>query len=132
VPLTCADGGQRPIVGSNYDQTCTTDADCVAIAQGNACSVLSDCTAAINNRSLARYMTDTAGTPCYGDGATDCMSTQYACCQAGICTVSGICFPPPDSQCLAAGGMCTAESYLGCSPGPANSCPKGTGVCCLQ
>jgi hypothetical protein len=132
VPLTCADGGQQPIVGYNYDQTCATDTDCVGIAEGNACSVLSSCTSAINIRALARYKTDTAGTPCYGYGATDCMVTELACCLAGLCSVSGDCYRPPnDSRCLAAGGVCT-ESSVDCSPGPSNSCPNGTGFCCLQ
>ncbi len=136
VPLTCADGGQKPIVAYNYDQTCDADTDCVAIAQGNACSALGPPgTAAINRGALARYNADTAGTPCFDPNP---WGDTPACCTSGICAVTGSCQlrqsgPPDDSACKAVSGNCTAmpcEPY-GWQNGPANSCTNGLNCCLL-
>lgn len=66
VPKTCPDGIDRPIRASNYDQSCTTDTDCVGIDEGSACSDLSPCGgASINRDAYAKYQSDTASVPCF-------------------------------------------------------------------
>ena len=59
----CAPDGSLPLIeASNYDQSCTTDSDCIAIAEGDVCTPCGiGCTnAAINVAAHARYKADVA------------------------------------------------------------------------
>jgi hypothetical protein len=140
VPEACADGGEEPVVASNYDQTCTTDTDCVPIAEGNACSMVGPClTGLINKSSLARYQADTAGVPCYG--LSNCIEALPQCCMGGSCQMGSVCAltsPTDDSACVDAGGVCSnnpfafqCDTVAGLGVGPPNSCPDSK-ICCLQ
>jgi hypothetical protein len=93
-PDACADGGEQPIVASNYDQSCTTDMDCILIAEGNACSIVGPCpTAAINKgAAYSKYQSDIANTPCFG--VSSCGSYSGPCCRHGICQMNFACSSP--------------------------------------
>jgi hypothetical protein len=107
LPDACADGSERPIRASNYDQSCATDTDCVAITEGNACSLIGPCpTGAINKGSYARYQADTAGLPCFS--ISSCPVHAGPCCRAGSCQMNAGCSSPSDTlaACADAGGAC--------------------------
>jgi hypothetical protein len=95
-----------PVQAANYDQACTVDSDCVAVAEGNPCMACGlGCTsgATINVGALAKYRSDIANTPAalsVADGG--CLDTcgtvsgrsDYGpfCC-SGMCHVGGPCVP---------------------------------------
>jgi len=62
----CPDGGPNVISGSNYDQSCTTDSDCLEVSGGDACYIcILTCGAepiVINRSSYPRYMADVSRT----------------------------------------------------------------------
>jgi hypothetical protein len=133
-PTACPDGGERPIVASNYDQTCSTDEDCTPIAEGNACSLIGPCsTAVISKTSLPRYQADIVGVPCYG--LAGCPAETPPCCRAGTCQTGAACNAPSDTlpACADAGGSCVAF-VIECGSqgaGPPDACAYADEMCCL-
>jgi hypothetical protein len=101
-PAACTDANVQIIQASNYDQTCKTDADCMAVGEGNACyACVIECTSAtINVNAHSRYLADVAKTPAgrYA-GSTGCHCPEPGgfgpCCIAGACHY--------DMQCPAPG-----------------------------
>jgi hypothetical protein len=134
VPDACADGAERPIQASNYDQSCTTDMDCVAMAEGNACSLISPCAnAAINRGALAQYQSDIAQAPCYA--LAGCPAGFGPCCRQGSCQMN-TCYSTADTlpACADAGGAC-APFVAQCGSkgaGPPDACAYPDETCCLQ
>jgi hypothetical protein len=135
-PDACADGGEQPIVASNYDQSCTTDMDCILIAEGNACSIVGPCpTAAINKgAAYSKYQSDIANTPCFG--VSSCGSYSGPCCRHGICQMNFACSSPADTlpACADAGGTCS-PFVAACGSqgaGPPDACAYPDETCCLQ
>jgi hypothetical protein len=135
-PDACADGGEQPIQASNYDQSCTTDIDCVAIGEGNACSLISPCpNAAINKGALGRYQSDIAQAPCYE--LAGCPAEFGPCCRHGSCQMD-TCYSTATADtlpaCADAGGACAP--FVGqCGSngaGPPDSCAYPDETCCLQ
>jgi len=96
----CPDGGPNFISGSNYDQSCTTDFDCLEVSGGDACYVcIITCGAepiVINRSSYPRYMADVSrtlaaaaqpgvGCGCPG-GASPSPGPAGPFCRGGTCT----------------------------------------------
>jgi hypothetical protein len=76
------------IRASDYDQSCTTDSDCMAVTEGNSCRPCFACpNAAINGRDLDRYQSDVAAATTVVN-TCDCFA-PLACCHAGRCGVRG-------------------------------------------
>ena len=94
----CPGGGPKVIAGSDYDQSCMTDSDCLEISGGDACYV---CTiscrtdpVAINRSSYPRYMAD--------------ISRTLAAAQMGVgCGCPANTRPRAGPSCR--GGKCTAD-----------------------
>jgi hypothetical protein len=87
-----------PPKGSSYDQSCTTDSDCLAVGFGDACLVCEiGCVAnaAISKSAEAQYRSDVAKTPANG---VDCGCPEEL--PGGPCCIGGMC--QFGSQCLAA------------------------------
>ena len=88
-PAPCTTSNVQPVQASDFDQSCTVNAECAAVGEGNACD---PCTAgcynaAINFRAvpqyLARFPMTPAGAP---SGATcSCPASFFACCRNGAC-----------------------------------------------
>ena len=89
------------IHASSYDQSCTTDSDCVAVAEGNACIACGfNCAnAVINVSAQAQYRADIANTPA-GSSESDpacvsgCPAEFVPCCRAGQCRTDSTCSMP--------------------------------------
>jgi hypothetical protein len=102
----CTDASAQLIQASNYDQSCTTDKECVAVAEGDFCSPgAGNCgNAAINMSSYAQYQADVAKTraaSCYAPGS--CGGGAGPCCSAGKCLLGSQCAPavlPGDAAAL--------------------------------
>jgi hypothetical protein len=109
---TCANAGTQNIMASNYDQSCRTDSDCVAIEEGNFCNPGANdgCTnAAINKSALAQYQADLAKTQagvCYG--LSGCGAEFGPCCQSGMCSVNFACNNPLTGDASADAGTMSA------------------------
>jgi hypothetical protein len=77
------------IRAADYDQTCTTDSDCVGVVEGNLClpNMCSDCTnAAVSTKAQAQYEADFANkdsTPTI----CPCPLGPAAVCKNGVCGV---------------------------------------------
>jgi len=85
---TCTDANVQLIQASNYDQSCTTNSDCIAVGEGNACYVCEiECTsAAINKSAESQYKADVAKTPAAEGGALcGCPAEFGPCCRGGTC-----------------------------------------------
>jgi hypothetical protein len=85
----CTDGG---ITASSYDQSCTIDSDCIAVAEGDSCSLCGfNCpNAAINVGQYGKYLADIAYTPADISGQRQacsdvCRVTNAPCCVGGAC-----------------------------------------------
>lgn len=92
-----ADGATSPCVvrASMYDQTCTSNADCVPVFDGNVCSAQCRCeNSGINRKDFARY---TANFP-HTDGGIVC-----PCPPQAIACLNGLCAPCNGSQCSVPG-----------------------------
>lgn len=90
----CTDGG---IAASSYDQSCTIDSDCIAIAEGNSCSLCGfNCpNAAINVGQYGKYLADIAYTPADLSGQRQacsgvCGVTSAPCCVGGACQACAV------------------------------------------
>jgi hypothetical protein len=86
---SCSDGGIR---AADYDQSCTTDVDCIAIAEGDSCNLCAfNCpNATIGVGGQAKYLSDIANTaagissrrpPC----VSGCGLWVFPCCDGGRC-----------------------------------------------
>jgi hypothetical protein len=91
-PGDCTDANVQLIQASSYDQSCTTDTDCVPISEGNACDALfgSCCAnATISRAAFAQYQSDLAKTrvaSCTTGGRFTCNCATYPiCCLGGSC-----------------------------------------------
>jgi hypothetical protein len=108
------------IRASDYNQSCTTNADCVEVGEGNSCypCALWCSTTAINGRDLDRYRSDVATALSLSgvEAAIEagamivchCPADMGACCRAGRCT-TGIRCEPCDP-----GVRCTTDSDCAC------------------
>jgi hypothetical protein len=136
---SCADPNAEVLQASNYDQACTTDTDCVGVAEGNFCQPNAGCpNAAINQAALPRYMADVGKT--YGGGSCTAFSScgfYYGpCCHQGMCQMNTGCDAKPSDTlpaCAEAGGACsTFVTSCGVrDAGPPDSCAYPDEMCCL-
>ena len=106
---SCTDANIQLIVASNYDQSCTTAADCIAVGEGNACypCVIACPTAAINAGAKAKYLSDVAKTPAADQAGAfcGCPAAFNPCCRGGTCHADLQCQSPepvPDASTDAA------------------------------
>lgn len=90
---TCSDvddGGAPPCSGaidaSDYDQSCTTDADCVAVYTGSVCGGCFCPNGAVGSKGFAAYQTDWNA---YGPPASVCFCPLLPTpvCTGGVCTM---------------------------------------------
>lgn len=92
--FSCNDADVQLIDASNYDQSCQTDSDCLAVAQGNFCLVgAANCTsAAINRNAYSQYQLDVART---NAGMcvviSSCPVEGVPCCDRGSCRMGMAC-----------------------------------------
>jgi hypothetical protein len=96
------DGGTCLIRASDYDQSCSTDSDCVRVAGGvpvdfgDYCQFLCRCGLdAINRGSANQYVGDVSRTP-LGSGCTygqicSCGFAGGPCCREHKCTTGSVC-----------------------------------------
>jgi hypothetical protein len=86
---SCADGSDELIVATNYDQSCKTTSDCVAVGVGDVCYPCEiECpSAAINVGAHAKYLADVAKTPAGSETGEFCGCPAYGTlsCVAGQC-----------------------------------------------
>jgi hypothetical protein len=141
--LPCADANAQLIKASNYDQSCQTDSDCVAVAEGNFCRPgAADCpSASISKSASAQYWADVGKTHAAVCEApiSGCLGGAGApCCRHGACSID--CVAPSDglAGCASAGGWCVYGS-TGLNPcgsldevGPPDSCAYSDQTCCVR
>jgi hypothetical protein len=94
--VDCTDAKPQLIEASNYDQSCKTDSDCVAVSEGNACApgFLNCPSVASNVDAMPQYNADVAMTNaaiCVWFG--DCALSLPPCCRGGTCQTGGQCGP---------------------------------------
>ena len=129
----CDDMTAQNIVASDYDQSCTTSADCVPAAEGNGCNPGAfDCPmAAINVADEARYMADVAKThaaTCYAPA--NCPEEFTPCCRAGHCYADLQCQEEAGAPDAGDGGVPDASPEAGTiACGPAHTCDAATEFC---
>jgi hypothetical protein len=93
---TCGDNGVLNVLAADFDQRCESDADCVAIGEGNACfpCAMSCTNAAINKADEANYQTAVAKAPPHtGINITcgSCPRQPMSCCIQGRCHADSNC-----------------------------------------
>jgi hypothetical protein len=133
---TCTDANVQLIQASNYDQSCTSNSDCIPVGEGNACypCAIACPSAAINASAKGRYLSDVAKTPAADLAGVNCGCPDAfsPCCRGGTCHADFQCqsaVPAGDEACTAAGGQCV---FGGCSnPGP-RACGTAGMFCCLN
>ncbi len=109
--VDCTDANAQIIEASNYDQSCKTDSDCVAVAEGNACDPgFRNCpTATINVGDMAKYNADVAMTNAASCGAlSGCLDEPSPCCNGGAC-VTDNCQRQPAPPCMDTAGCATGQ-----------------------
>jgi hypothetical protein len=97
--IDCTDANVQRIQSSNYDQSCKTDSDCVAVSEGNACypGFLNCPTATINVGAQSQYNADVARTNAGVCVAlSSCVDEPGPCCRGGTC-VTDQCFIVADA-----------------------------------
>jgi hypothetical protein len=112
----------EPVQASNYDQTCQTDTDCVAIAEGDpclSCGISCSSNATINAGALTKYRSDIANTPAvlsaadggclYTCGTVSGRSDFGPFCCGGTCHVGGQCPGADASTDACAPSGCTGS-----------------------
>jgi hypothetical protein len=113
----CTDANVQLIQASNYEQSCTVDTDCVAVAEGNFCypgSTNCPGNAAISKSDYARYQADVAktnGASCYAPG--NCGDESGPCCIGGKCQVGSQCANPVPTDAAADTGADAATADAG-------------------
>ena len=97
-PVFDGGGCKGPIEASSYDQSCTTDTDCVAISAQDSCSLCAfNCNnATINVSAMTRYESDidytTANFSSHGLAClTACIQEGAPCCVGGTCQLGSQC-----------------------------------------
>jgi hypothetical protein len=98
-PPECTDANVQIIQASNYDQSCKTSSDCIAVGEGNACYGCSiPCaSAAINLHAKLQYDTDVAKTLAgrfAGSPGCHCPADFGPCCIGGVCHADIQCSQP--------------------------------------
>ena len=86
----CDGGADVPAISStDYERSCSVDADCVSVPEGNVCD---DCalhclqTGAVNKRVEAQYRSDVANlVRQFPKGECKCPYTPDPCCVDSIC-----------------------------------------------
>ncbi len=131
----CTDANVQLIQASNYDQSCTTNSDCIAVGEGNACypCEIACPSAAINASAKGKYLSDVAKTSAGDLTGVDCgcPAAFNPCCRGGTCYADFQCQNPTpvgDEACAAAGGVCVSG---GCSKPGLQACGKAGMFCCL-
>ncbi len=99
-PATCTDASAQTILASNFDQSCKTDSDCIAVAEGNSCYAcsLSCPNAAINRSALSTYQSDVAKAippEARCGGPVHCPAAFPPCCRSGACRADLSCQSAP-------------------------------------
>ncbi len=93
--VACTDANTQPIQSSNYDQSCQTDGDCIAVAEGNLCvpsATFCPLSGAINKSAYTRYQADVAKTNAAICGAVgSCGASLGPCCRSGTCQTGNPC-----------------------------------------
>ncbi len=87
---TCAAAEPVFIVATDYDQSCTTPDDCVAIIEGNACGTCACATKAIAASAKAEYDADVEAAVCGNQGDVLCAPCEQfeVACNAGTCELA--------------------------------------------
>jgi hypothetical protein len=125
------------VYATSYDQSCTTDSDCVAVVDGTGCCPNSS----VNVSVQAKYTADFQKSFAACGGEAQCVGLG-GCANIGPCCVGGTCqmasgscaHPMPvgnSDACLGAGGQCAFRS-LPCAGvvGP-QDCGNEAAVCCI-
>jgi sulfatase modifying factor 1 len=127
------------ILASDYDQSCTSDSDCVGVTAGNFCGSNPTCncggfTDAISVNALAQFNADVAKTPSGPQVTCPCPmpaeppgTTSAVCCKNSTCGVCTTVLPPvctpPSTRCVGNGlNTCAPNGQWqqfaeGCGPG---------------
>jgi hypothetical protein len=131
----------KPVIPSNYDQSCAADSDCVLGGQVLGCpaSLCDFCELNIVGRGSAQYMADLAAAAktVPAGGACGCGTTGSPCCRGGVCVPYNSCAAPADTLpvCADAGGTCVQHLTYGIqceAPGPSDACAYSDEICCLD
>jgi len=87
--VVCTSGSVHMVIASNFDQSCTVNAECAAVGEGNACDpCTANCyNAAINFREVPRYLASFPKTPADAQSgiACTCPAELFSCCRDGMC-----------------------------------------------
>lgn len=134
-----------PILASNYDQSCTVDADCMSVWLGYYCAPSCECVnAAIRASAGPQYIADT--TASIGDSGIPlcgvCPLERPPCRRQGICQGFGDCYSAYDTlaACAGAGGECVyaatpavlaGDGIRSYDAGPPNSCAHADETCVI-
>ena len=97
--LSCADAAAQLIQAASYDQSCETDSDCIAVAEGDFCFIGNpSCTSAtISKSAYSRYQADVSKTNvaiCRQESSCPCFPGRNCpgpCCRGGLCRVGTEC-----------------------------------------
>lgn len=86
-PAPCTTSNVQPVQASDFDQSCTVNAECAAVGEGNACD---PCTAgcynaAINFRAFPEYRARFPMTDSPSGAACSCPVSFFPCCRSGSC-----------------------------------------------
>ena len=134
----------RPVLPSDYDQSCTGDTDCVPVGEVSSCPDLTcdGCpTQAINKGALAQYMTAMAKAIAFAGQTSTPRFCSCPClgfgglCRGGKCQAA-FCGPPSADTlpaCADAGGICGYSANTTCNAmGPPDGCAYSDEVCCVN
>ena len=99
ISTSCTDANVQMVQASNYDQSCKTSSDCVAVGVGDACNpcVLACPNAVISATAKAQYMSDVARTSGWADlqdpkfPGCGCGAWPIPCCVGGRCRADVVC-----------------------------------------
>jgi hypothetical protein len=140
--VPCADASVQLIKASNYDQSCQTDSDCIAVAEGNFCRPGAlDCpSATISKSASAQYWADVEKT-----NAAICLApisgclggAGLPCCRHGACILDCGASADTLAACAGAGGSCVYGTGLNAcgsldDVGPPDSCAYSDETCCVR
>jgi hypothetical protein len=127
-PIVCTDANLQLILASNYNQSCTVNAECAAVGEGNACSpCTANCyNAAINFQAVPQYLSDVARTPAGSQTAAtcNCPATFPPCCRGGVCYADLACQESLESDAATDAGIDGAAEG-GASDASADAAPDG-------
>jgi hypothetical protein len=140
--VPCADASAQLIKASNYDQSCQTDSDCIAVAEGNFCRPgAADCpSTTISKSASAQYWADVEKTNaaiCEAPISGCLGGAGVPCCRHGACILDCVASADTLAACAGAGGSCvygTGLNACGASTtwGPPDSCAYSDETCCVR